>query len=144
MASRLRRLLAATAICIVTTATFVLISSTPAAATFGTENYGCRVSPGSDFTYRSHCTNNRGASTYHVGFVVENTSPAAGYSYSWTIYGDYLYILNNGCAATSFACGLAMTGEQSATVVVTYTKDGQSVTKQSTVSLGLYCGSMPC
>jgi hypothetical protein len=144
MPSRLRRLLAGFAASVVTAATLVLITSPPASAAFGDENYGCRVSPGSDFTYRSYCTNNRASSTYHVAFVVENTSPAAGYSYDWSISGEYLYIINNGCTATSFACGLAMRANQSATVEVTYTQNGQSITKWASTYLAPYCGQYPC
>ena len=140
----LRRLLVGLSTVLAVTASLVAGSASPAAA-FGGETFGCRVSPGTDFVWRPVCFNNRYATTYNAGFAVLNTS-GSGYTYQWTITGDYGSIYT-GCTSTSYDCAVLVPGgpgDKEVHVTVTYTQNGQSGTQYATAIIAGYCGNQPC
>lgn len=118
--------------------------ATPAQA-FGGETLGCRISPGTVFTWNPTCDNNtKPASTYNVGFLVQNTS-GSGYSYTWVISGPYISVAA-GCTSSSADCAVYVHGgssEKEIDATVTVTQSGQSQTLYSTAFINGWCYSPP-
>jgi regulation of enolase protein 1 (concanavalin A-like superfamily) len=141
----IRRVFAGLATVLAVATSIVAGSASPAAA-FGGETFGCRVSPGTDFVWRSVCHNTKYATKYNAGFAVLNTS-GSGYTYQWTITGNYqsIYV---GCTSTSYDCAVWMSGnvEGEVDVTVTYTQNGQSATQSASAYIipEPYCGSYYC
>ncbi|MGN9769154.1 hypothetical protein ACTMS2_28770 [Micromonospora sp. SD12] len=124
-------------------ATLGLATASPAAA-FGGETFGCRVAPGTIFTWETTCLNSKPATMYNVGFAVLNT--AGSYTYSWTVTGPYEYVIT-GCTTTSYDCAVAVRGgsnDSEITASVTYSQGGQSATRSATAIIRGYCGSYLC
>jgi hypothetical protein len=120
-----------------------LITASPAAA-IGGETFGCRVAPGTIFTWESFCVNSKPATMYNAGFAVLNTS--GNYTYSWQITGPYEYVIV-GCTSGSYDCAVAVRGgsiDREITVTVTYSQNGQSATQSATAYIRGYCGSSLC
>jgi hypothetical protein len=141
--SRIRSRLANAIACAVAAATLVVAPASPAAA-FGDETFGCRIAPGTVFTWNEFCANSAPASTYNVGFAVFNTS--GSYTYSWTITGDYRSIIT-GCTPTSYDCAVSVrrgVSDQWVTGTVTYTQNGQSATQTAYAIVMPYCGNLLC
>lgn len=122
----------------------VVAPAVPASAAFGSETYGCRLSPGTILTWEAVCVNSRPAARYNAGFALLNTSGA--YQFSWTISGPYESIFT-GCDSTSSGCGVWVPGgstDSTVTVSVTYTQDGQTATRSATAIVRGYCGKELC
>jgi hypothetical protein len=117
--------------------------TTAPASAIGGETFGCRIAPGTVFTWDQFCSNSKPAQTYNVGFAVLNTS-GGGYTYSWTITGPYQYVIV-GCTSTSYDCAVAVSrGSKEITGTVTYTQNGQSATQTAYASIEPYCGNQLC
>ncbi|MFL6130862.1 MAG: hypothetical protein ACJ73E_17580 [Mycobacteriales bacterium] len=146
MPSRIRRALTCFTAALTVALALSVGSASPAAA-FGGETFGCRVAPGTDFTWREFCSNTKQATTYNVGFAVLNTSGT--YTYSWTITGPYQYVIT-GCTSTSYDCAVAVTagaGDKVIDGTVTYTQNGQSATQWAEATVMPYCWDgawVPC
>lgn len=142
MTQRIRRAITHLALCVIAATAGVMASASPAQA-FGGETFGCRVSPGTILTWQTPCYNNRPASTYNAGFMVDNLS-GSGYSFSWSYSGPVLYVIT-GCTSTSNGCGLAVANSDAfISVTVTYSQGGQSATKSATAIIRQYCGTYLC
>ena len=140
----LRRLFVGFSTVLAVVTSLVAGSASPAAA-FGGETFGCRVAPGTDFQWRQYCFNTKYATTYNVGFAVLNTS-GTGYTYQWTISGDYQYVIT-GCTSTSYDCAVSVrigAGDKEILASVTYTQNGQSATRYADATISPYCGSEIC
>ncbi|MEV7229342.1 hypothetical protein AB0M79_20290 [Polymorphospora sp. NPDC051019] len=139
---RIRSVLASVAACVVAATTFTLAGATPAAA-IGQETFGCRIAPGVVFTWNTYCNNSAPASTYNVGFAVQNTS--GSYTFAWSVSGPYQSI-NTGCTATSPTCSVWVSGHSDSSIeaTVTYTQNGQSRTQTAYATINRYCGSQLC
>ncbi len=115
------------------------------ASALGGETFGCRIAPGTTFTFQQSCMNDPvQASQYNVGFAVQNLS-GSGYTFSWTITGQYVNIYT-GCTATSSDCAVFVRGgnfrEISATV--TYTQGGVSASQTAYAEIEPVCGNQYC
>ena len=139
MTPRIRRILAVLAVAVLAIPINIGLSS-PAAAAFGDETFGCRVSPGTDLTWRTHCMNNLPSASYVAGFALLNTT--GSYTFSWSISGSHNGILS-GCTSTSSDCALHVSDGSSVTVTVTYSQGGQSRTQSAAATIIPYCGPMP-
>ncbi|WP_117213597.1 hypothetical protein [Allorhizocola rhizosphaerae] len=140
----IRRALTHFAAAVLGVSALTVVSASPAQA-FGNETFGCRVSPGTVLTWRNPCTNNRPAATYNAGFNLLNLS-GDGYTFSWSISGDVLYIVA-GCTSTSSGCGVATPGGSSdgfVHVTVTYSQGGQTASRSATAIIRGYCGGQLC
>jgi hypothetical protein len=143
MRRRVRTVLAGVSACVLAAVSLVVGTASPAAA-FGAETFGCRIAPGTILTWNTSCHNSEPATTYNVGFAVLNTTGT--YTYSWTITGSYLYIIE-GCTSTSYDCALAEPGGSSdsrVSATVTYTQGTQQATKSAHAVINGYCGTMLC
>jgi hypothetical protein len=126
-------------------AALIVGSATPAAAVGG-ETFGCRIAPGTTFTFTPVCYNDPvPATTYTVGFAVQNRS-GSGYTYSWSISGPYqsVYV---GCTPTSSDCAVTVrrsSGEEEIVATVTYTQAGQSASRTSYAYIEPVCGTSFC
>lgn len=125
---------------IVVAMTGAMISAVPAQA-FGSETFGCRISPGTVFTWNTTCNNNtEPANTYNVGFMVQNTS-GSGYSYTWSISGPYTSVYS-GCTSTSADCAVLVSGragDEEIDATVTVTQAGQSEVFTSHAFINAWC-----
>jgi len=120
------------------------LSLAPPASAIGNETFGCRIAPGTEFQWYEYCTNTKPATLYNVAFAVQNTS--GSYTYSWAIGGPYQYVIT-GCTSTSPTCAVAVPGGQTdkeITGTVTFTQDGQSVTRNAYAYVHGYCGGQYC
>ncbi|HZB49138.1 MAG TPA: hypothetical protein VE547_08600 [Mycobacteriales bacterium] len=124
----------------------LLLTTLPAApaGAIGGETFGCRLSPGTVLTYKQTCLNSRPASSYTVAFAVQNTSGT--YTFSWSITGDWTSVVT-GCGSADAYCTVRTNGstyDHSVHGQVTFSQAGQSVTRQSSAFIRIYCGSVPC
>lgn len=143
MGRRVRSAMVGLAACAVAASSLVLGTAAPAAA-FGGETFGCRIAPGTVFTWSTYCQNSRPATTYNVGFAVLNTTGT--YTYSWTVTGPYQSVIT-GCTSTSYDCAVSVHAEASDVEIfatVTYTQDGQSATQSARAMVIPYCDNMYC
>jgi len=115
-----------------------LFASSPAGATGTT--FGCRISPGTIFTWNQYCHTSEAASTYNAGFLVQNA--AIPLSYSWSIpSGHAIY---SGCGSSDNSCGvLAHQGDEfEVTVNLTYSDHTESYWSDATIDQ--WCGNNIC
>ncbi|GIG59969.1 hypothetical protein Lfu02_43410 [Longispora fulva] len=127
----------------VVAATSLTLSSASPAAAFGGETFGCRIAPGTIFTWSQYCNNSVPASTYNVAFQVFGSG---SYTYSWSISGPYTSVIT-GCTSTSPACAVSVPGgmfDSEIYATVTYSQGGESATRSSVAILNAYCGSYLC
>ncbi len=110
----------------------VTVLSPGNASALGGERLGCRVAPGTVFTYNQFCDNNQSAYQYSVAFLVQNeTAPS---TYSWSITTQGFYSISGGCTTTSNSCTLSVSrtaGDRDISVSVTLTQGGASNTLYS-------------
>ena len=86
----------------------------------------------------------RPASSYTVAFAVQNTSGT--YTFSWSITGDWTSVVT-GCGSADAFCTVRTNGstyDHGVHGQVTFSQGGQSVTRQSSAFIRIYCGSVPC
>jgi hypothetical protein len=122
-------------------ATILGISLLPAteASALGGEWLGCRVAPGTVFTFNQNCSNSaNGATSYGVAFQVQNeTAPS---TYSWSVPADYQSRISGGCTSTSSVCNINVPNKTAdITVSVTLTQGGSSVTLTSSATIMKTC-----
>ena len=141
MEKTIRRALAATA----GVAALVVGSATPAAA-FGGETFGCRIAPGTTFTFSPVCYNDPvAANSYTVGFAVQNRS-GSDYTFAWSLSGPYQSVYA-GCTPTSSDCAVIVSrssGEKEIAATVTYTQGGQSASRTAYAYIEPVCGTFYC
>jgi hypothetical protein len=120
------------------------VSNAGSASALGGETFGCKVSPGTVLTYNTYCNNHtKIASSYQVGFVVQNeTAPS---TYSWSVPTAYASMISSGCTSTSSGCTLTIPNSDSYIAVsVTLTQDGASETLSAFASIARGCGNQFC
>ena len=124
MVNRMSRLLARFLVTITMASSIVAVASAPASA-FGGETFGCRISPGTVFTWHQVCTNSKYTTgEYWVAFQISNLS--GSYTFSWSV-GPYQRLVS-GCTSSSTTCTVAVPGRQSTEVygTVHYSQGSQS------------------
>lgn len=137
----MRRLLALMAVAGTTLA--LLVAGGGTASALGGESLGCRVAPGTVFTFNHVCSNNQGASSYTVGFLVQNETGTS--SYSWNVPTAYQSQIVGGCGSGQNWCTVsANNSDQEIYLTVTLTQGTDSETLDSYGFINQYCGSMPC
>ncbi|MEV6525564.1 hypothetical protein AB0M43_26795 [Longispora sp. NPDC051575] len=144
MKSRLRSVLVGLVAAVVSATALTLGATSPAAAAFGDETFGCRIAPGTIFTWSAGCHDSMPATTYNVAFQVQNLS--GSYTYSWNISGPYTSVIT-GCTSSSVACAVSVPGgafDSEIYATVTYSQGGQSLTRYSVAILRARCGDMLC
>ncbi len=125
-------------------ATAVSLGTATPAAAFGAETLGCIVTPGTIPLTSGHCQNSTPAATYDIGFSLMNA--AGSYTYSWKFSGAYTAVVS-GCTTTSAACWLRVTGgatDSFVTTTVTFTQNGQSLSRTARATTTAFCNGLPC
>ena len=109
------------------------------ASALGGEWLGCRVAPGTVFTFSQFCSNTaNSASSYGVAFQVQSeTAPS---TYSWSVPAEFVSRISEGCTSTSNWCKVTVPNKDAdITVSVTLTQGGSSVTLTSTATIMKTC-----
>jgi len=115
-----------------------LVPATEASA-LGGEWLGCRVAPGTVFTFNQHCSNSANSATsFGVAFQVQNeTAPS---TYSWSVPAEFVSRISEGCTSTYNWCKVTVPNKDAViTVSVTLTQGGSSVTLTSTAEIMKTC-----
>lgn len=74
-------------------------------ASAASDNFGCRIAPGSEFNFYNYCYPTRGPNAYgqySIAYKLQN--PPSGATYSWVIPSAYQSRIVSGCASISSTC----------------------------------------
>jgi hypothetical protein len=125
------RILTRLGIAVATLFLFTAVQAGPAAAADAT---GCRIAPGTVFTFSQFCTNSKPASSYTVAFHAPPGTVGA-----WSVTGNWQSVYA-GCGATDDYCTVT-TGGSNADREVSGSKGDLSV---GYAYINRYCGSYLC
>lgn len=99
---------------------------------------GCRIAPGSTFTFSPFCVNDRAATSYTVAFHAP-----AGTSYAWTVTGDWNAVWT-GCGPTNAYCTVTTGGSGQDREVQAYVTVDGTVSGYYSAYIRAYCGRYLC
>jgi hypothetical protein len=120
-----------------------LATSSPASATGAW--LGCRISPGTVFTWSQYCSNSKSASWYNAAFLVQNAPTPL--SYTWSVPAGYSIYAYCGSSDNSCAVVTHPGDEIVVTVTLNYSDHSESYWADATLDPGTgdpYCGGQPC
>jgi hypothetical protein len=115
-------------------ATLFLLTAVQTGSAHADDAVGCRIAPGTVFTFNQFCLNSKPASSYTVAFHAP-----AGTAGAWTITGDWNSVWV-GCGATDDYCTVT-TGGSNSDREVSGSKGGLFV---GHAIIRWYCGSQLC
>jgi hypothetical protein len=101
---------------------------------------GCRVAPGTVFTWSPYCSNSQNASWYNAGYLVQDAPTPL--SYTWSIPSGYSVYAD--CGSSDNSCGVVVHQGDDIVVTVTLNYSDHSESYSAEATIDQYCGSQLC
>ena len=117
----------------VAAATLFVLTAVQTGPAHAADATGCRVAPGTVFTFDQFCMNSKPASTYTVAFHAPFASGA------WSITGPYTSVYT-GCGAGDEYCTVTVRGPGGSREIIGY-KAGAFI---GSASIEPFCGNQYC